>query len=267
MLPEILVCPLCHAALEESTCTGCRHVFSDNDGVPNLTPIPPPDKRVRARWGLWEKLQANGQRAYELDPRSSLSVGERPDAEAFAQFADLHGLVLDVGCGVQALPTYGRGLDGRLVGVDPLRGERDREFEFVQAIAEYLPFPDRTFDRVLFATSIDHVLVPQLAVAEARRVTKAHGSVCLWLGEVPQRAAEGRRERFGRWMSRPPAEATVQTLRGPTSFPVPAGAVDPFHVSHPDARTVTGWLERAALTVHAVERPVCGHCFVRAIRD
>ena len=77
------------------------------------------------------------------------------------------------------------GLDGRLVGIDPLRGERSREFEFVQGLAEYLPFRDRTFDRVLFATSIDHVLVPELALAEAYRVTRLRGWVCVWLGEVP----------------------------------------------------------------------------------
>jgi ubiquinone/menaquinone biosynthesis C-methylase UbiE len=40
------------------------------------------------------------------------------------------------------------------------------------------------FDRVLFATSIDHVLVPELALAEAYRVASRGGTVCIWLGEV-----------------------------------------------------------------------------------
>ena len=263
MLAEILACPLCHAALDNATCTGCGHVYAFNDGTLNLTPIPPPDARVQARWGLWEQLQANGQQAYEIDPPSSLSVGQRADAEAFAEFSDLQGLVLDVGCGVQALPSYGRGLDGRLVGVDPLRGERDREFEFVQAVAEYLPFCDRTFDRVLFATSIDHVLVPELAVAEAHRVAKSRGWVCVWLGEIP---APGLRERIRRRIRRP-RRTRIQTPRAEMSFRIPEGAVDAFHVAHPDAQTVTDWLEQAGLTVQAVERPLPGHCFVRAVRD
>ena len=65
----------------------------------------------------------------------------------------------------------------RFVGVDPLRGAQPRAFAFAQAIAEYLPFRDGVFDRVLFATSIDHVLLPELALAEARRVSKSgrHG--------------------------------------------------------------------------------------------
>ena len=80
--------------------------------------------------------------AYATDPPSSLSVGQRPDAEAFAAFCELRGLVLDVGCGIQAMPTYGRGLGDGFVGIDPLRGERERAFAFVQAIAEFLPFRD-----------------------------------------------------------------------------------------------------------------------------
>jgi SAM-dependent methyltransferase len=262
MLAEMLACPLCHAALADTTCTGCGHMYAVDDGALNLTPSPPPDARVQEQWGLWEQLQANGEEAYEIDPPSSLSVGERADADAFAEFSDLQGLVLDVGCGVQALPSYGRGFDGRLVGVDPLRGERDRAFEFVQAIAEYLPFRDRTFDRVLFATSIDHVLVPELAAAEAHRVVKSGGWVCVWLGEP----STPRRERIWRWIRRP-KEAHIQTPRTEMTFPIPKGAIDPFHVRHPDARKVIGWLEQAGLTVRDVARPLPGHCFVRALRD
>jgi SAM-dependent methyltransferase len=262
VLDDILACPLCHAPLAAATCTGCGHRFSTDEGVLNLTPIPPPDPRVQARWQLWEELQANGRHAYEIDPPSSLSVGERPDAEAFAEFSDLQGIVLDVGCGVQALPSYGRGLEGRLVGVDPLRGQRNREFMFVEAIAEYLPFRDRTFDSVLFATSIDHVLVPQLAAAEAHRVLKTGGRVCIWLGET---AAPSLRARIRRRI-RPPREARVRTPRVEMTFRIPTGAVDAFHVAHPDAETVVGWLEQAGFHVEDVQRPLPGSCFVRARR-
>lgn len=262
MLPEILVCPLCHAALAETMCTGCGRTFRLDEGALNLTPVPPPDARVQARWPLWERLQANGEQAYEIDPQSSLSVGVRADAEAFAEFSDLRGSVLDVGCGVQALPSYARRLDGRLVGLDPLRGKHRREFEFVQGLAEYLPFRDHTFDRVLFATSIDHLLVPELAVAEAYRVTRPHGWVCVWLGEVP---AASKRERIKRAIRRP-KEMHIHTPRVEMTFTVPDGAIDAFHVAHPDAETVVGWLERVGLTVQAVERPLPRHCFIRAVR-
>ena len=50
------------------------------------------------------------------------------------------------------------------------------------------------------------------------------------------------------------------------TFTVPDGAIDAFHVAHPDAETVVGWLERVGLTVQAVERPLPRHCFIRAVR-
>jgi ubiquinone/menaquinone biosynthesis C-methylase UbiE len=228
VLAEIIVCPLCHASLDGVTCRSCRHVYAMSDGALN-----------------------------QADPQLHLSVRERRDARLFAEFADLQGLVLDVGCGVQALPSYARGLAGELVGIDPLRGERDRGFEFVQGVAEYLPFRDHSFDRVLFATSIDHVLVPELAVAEARRVCNVDGYVCVWFGEVGDASLlEKLGARVGRWAK-----------RGATEWDVPDGAIDPFHVDHPDARTVIEWLEEAGLTVQAVERPLRGHCFVRARRS
>ncbi|MGH2901452.1 MAG: methyltransferase domain-containing protein, partial [Solirubrobacteraceae bacterium] len=182
-LREILACPVCHAALDGPACAACGRAYAEAGGVLDLTPVPPPDAEVLGRWQLWEALQANGERAYVTDPPSSLSVGERADARAFAAFARLDGLVLDVGCGPQARPSYADGMSGELVGIDPLTGEQPRRFQFVKGIAEYLPFAGATFDRVLFATSIDHVLSPSLAVADARRVTKPGGEVIVWLGE------------------------------------------------------------------------------------
>ena len=265
-MTAIVVCPVCHAPLRDAACPRCARIYSIDDGVLNLTPIPPPDPRVQARWALWEQLQANGETAYRLDPPSSLSVGDRADAKAFAAFADLRGVVLDIGCGVQTLPSYGRGIAGHLVGVDPLRGVRHRDFQFVQGIAEYLPFADDTFDRVLFATSIDHVLVAELAVAEARRVTRPGGAVCVWLGEPDP---EPLLKRLKRRLRRPKPEQVqhIQTPRTSMTFAIPPDAIDAFHVAHPDARTVTGWLQQAGLTVDAIDRSMPGHCFLRARRE
>ena len=256
VLAEIIVCPLCHASLDGVICTSCRRVYASSDGLLDLTPPTPPDP-LKARWPLWEQLQSNGAQAYRADPRMHLSVGKRRDARLFAEFCNLQGLVLDVGCGVQAMPSYASEFAGELVGIDPLRGEHKRGFEFVQGVAEYLPFRDRVFDRVLFATSLDHALVPELAIAEARRVCKAEGYICLWFGEVGSVSMlEKVGARIGRW-------ARI----GAPQWDVPDGAIDPFHIDHPDARTVIGWLEQAGLTVQAVERPLRGHCFVRALRS
>src|SRR5439155_20161971 len=117
--------------------------------------LPPPDKVLQAKWSLWEELQANGEHSYTTAPEENLSVGARNDVARFAEFCDMRGAVLDVGCGPQIRPSYA-GAD-RFVGIDPLRGERRRDFDFVQGIGEYLPFRDDSFDQVLFATSLDHL--------------------------------------------------------------------------------------------------------------
>jgi SAM-dependent methyltransferase len=284
-LEKILACPVCRGALDGVVCTDCGREYRSVGGVLDLTPMPPPDGEVGDRWGLWEALQANGEQAYEIDPPSSLSVGEREDVRAFARFAQLEGRVLDVGCGPQPLPSYAAQMDGELVGIDPLMGAQPREFTFVKGIAEYLPFADGVFDRVLFATSIDHMLAPALAVREAARVTKPGGTVVVWFGELApppslraradavlgllrggelQTVARGVREKLRR--RAPEKVVTVQTPAATMTFEVPDGAIDAFHFAHPDATAIEGWLRDAHLTIEATERPLAGHCLIRARR-
>src|SRR5205814_2522055 len=109
-------------------CVACGRRYEGRD----LTPNPPPDEEVQARWPLWERLQANFLAAATAVPEDSLSVTQRPDAEAFARFCGLAGTVLDVGCGTQRRPTYADTAACRFVGIDPLPGEPVRDFEFVQ---------------------------------------------------------------------------------------------------------------------------------------
>jgi ubiquinone/menaquinone biosynthesis C-methylase UbiE/uncharacterized protein YbaR (Trm112 family) len=259
LLAEILVCPVCHAELADGSCTGCGRTYDEGEFIPS----PLPDDRLRERQDLWQKLEANGARAYGLDPPSSLSIGDRADARAFAEFSRLEGLVLDVGCGPQELPSYAEGTVERFVGVDPLRGAQPRAFAFAQAIAEYLPFRDGVFDRVLFATSIDHVLLPELALAEARRVSKPGGMVCVWTGEAaPPPPPEGLRER----LRRKRGVVEITTPRVTMRFRVPRGAADAFHAAHPSVEQLEQWLKRAGLDKVEVQRQTDhGSCFLRAV--
>jgi SAM-dependent methyltransferase len=258
LLAGILVCPVCHGELVDARCAGCGRNYEGGDFIPH----PLPDGPLRQRWKLWQQVEANGARAYELDPPSSLSVGEREDARLFAEFSHLEGLILDIGCGPQALPSYAEGLAAGFVGIDPLHGGQPRAFAFAQAIAEYLPFRDSVFDRVLFATTIDHVLAPELALAEARRVSRSGGMVCIWVGEPnPPPPPSGLRERLQRRLG----VAQVTTPQATMRFRVPAGAVDAFHLAHPSVEQVENWLERAGLHVVEVQRPMPQRCFLRAL--
>jgi SAM-dependent methyltransferase len=250
MLAEILGCAVCHAPLDGDRCTGCGRRYPGK----HYTPVPPPDGDVRSKWGVWEQLQANGAEVYEGDPGGNLSVGERGDARAFADFADLTGWVLDVGCGPQPLPSYAGG--DRFVGIDPLAGAH-RDFAFVHGIAEYLPFRDGVFERVLFATSLDHMLSPQRAISEARRVLKHEGLVCVWHGEPPLPPRRSLGEKVRRVVGGGPRLLGYKT---------PRGAVDPFHFSHPRFAVILEWLTDAGLAIERDHRDEVGNCFVAARR-
>jgi SAM-dependent methyltransferase len=258
LLEAILVCPVCRGELEDDRCSSCGRIYEAHDFVPH----PLPDSDLRRRRRLWKKLEANGARAYEIDPPSSLSIGERADARLFAEFSRLEGLILDIGCGPQALPSYAAAAIERFVGVDPLRGEQPRGFAFAQAIAEYLPFKDDVFDRVLFATSIDHVLSLELALDEARRVSRSGGMVCIWTGEPePPPPPDGLRENLWRRLGFMNVRTPQTTMR----FRIPRGAADPFHVAHPTVAQLQTLLEQAGLRVVDVQRPLQQRCFLRAL--
>lgn len=82
--------------------------------------------------------------------------------------------MLDVGAGDGRLlrELARRGHAGRVVGIDPTPGPGVQP-----AHAEALPFPDASFDVVLFARVLAHLSDPARALAEARRVLRPGGQV------------------------------------------------------------------------------------------
>jgi SAM-dependent methyltransferase len=255
-LGGILACPLCHTALPlpeppaPPVCGGCGAQYAWDSGELDLTPVPPPPGLVAERWALWEQLQENGAAAYDAEPTANLSVGDRADARRFGDFARLSGRVLDVGCGPQVRPSYVPELPAvQLFGIDPLRGVAARDFTFVRGLAEHLPFADGTFDRVLFATSLDHLLDPERALRESARVLARGGRVIVWCGLLPE-------ERLRRSVNAVLGTVlgAVRHLRGQGAEapPTPEGAIDAFHFDHPGVEQIEGWIANAGLEV--VER-------------
>lgn len=271
---DLIACPVCHGELAPSggrwRCAACEREYGDTDSL-DLTPNPPPDAEVRQQWGLWEQLQANFLAAATAVPEDSLSVVERPDAEAFAAFCAFSGTVLDVGCGTQRLPTYAHTERCRFVGIDPLPGEPERAFEFVQGIGEYLPFRSDSLDQVLFATSLDHMLVPRLALAEAQRVVRPGGAVNVWFGELDREPGGGRLRRVAGCLARavgrgPKAEAAAEP-EYIARLVQPEGAIDKFHVAHPGADAIAAWFAQTGLELQAVERvDYASGCFMRGVK-
>lgn len=232
------------------TCTACSRSFASDDGVLDFTPRPLPDSDVDERRPLWEEVERNGHAGYEADPEHNLSVTEREVTKAFGRFAALQGLVLDVGCGPQPLPSYAREVAGTLVGIDPLRGVKHREFEFVQGLGEYLPFRAGVFDLVLFATTLDHMLSPERALLEAVRVMQPAGEIAVWCGD----------------------ESTKPAFTGVSSdwyesLRVPDGAHDRFHVTRLNRDAVLDLLSAAGLHARQETADGAGSIFIRAGRS
>jgi ubiquinone/menaquinone biosynthesis C-methylase UbiE len=101
-----------------------------------------------------------------------------------ALLGGLEGDVLEVGAGTGAsLPHFGRAR--RVVAAEPDPAMRRRmaakvgqafvPVEFADAVAEALPYPDASFDAVVFVGTLCTVADPDRALAEARRVLRPAG--------------------------------------------------------------------------------------------
>jgi SAM-dependent methyltransferase len=252
VLESLIACPVCHSAPlrqagESLSCSQCGRSFDYAAGVLNFTPRPLPDSDIEKRRPLWEEVERNGLVSYEADPEHNLSVTEREVTAAFGRFADLDGLVLDVGCGPQRKPSYARTFDGGFVGIDPLRGADRRDFEFVQGLGEYLPFRANVFDRVLFATTLDHMLSPRRALFEAGRVARPQGEIVIWCGDERTKPAF--------------TGVSASWYEGLT---VPEGAEDRFHVSRLDRDQVLELFAEAGLEAVDESADGAGSVFLRA---
>jgi|SRR6185436_2436152 len=289
-LREILRCPVCKGELaigDGVECRACGRRFTRRQFCLDLIPY---DDLKGAQWETWEQLQRNGQAVYERDPENNLAVGERWDAVAFRRFCHLSGRVLDVGCGIQEHPSYvdPRAIDG-FVGVDPLGGAGSRAYPFVQALGEFLPFANGSFDSCLFATSLDHLVLPKKGLAQAAEVLRDGGLLHIWHGCLYPPAGRAirfkrhatllittywRRVRelaslgeYGEILTR--SLQRLHVLRRPTSVAAspsppepepPAGAEDSFHLRHFSEAELVQWARELDLRV--VERRAIPSSFV-----
>ena len=186
-LNEIVICPNCRGSIEltESEGTECLSCGELYRRLPYSWELIPSSLKSLELLETWQQLQENGLIAYTEDPENNLSIGERLDCLNFARFCRFDGLVLDVGCGIQPWPSYFASFSERtrFIGVDPLVGESPADYLQIRSVGEFLPFVDQTFDHILFATSLDHVIDPIQSLTEARRISKQNGEIDIWISE------------------------------------------------------------------------------------
>jgi SAM-dependent methyltransferase len=135
-----------------------------------------PGDPQRERWATLERAQ--------IDRNEGI-------AAEVHRFVSLRGRrALDVGCqtGALAIAMSRRGADVTAVDVDEklIEGARIRArghgspAHFAVAVAEALPFPDRSFDVVTFVDVIEHVADARAAVREIARVLRPGGTLYLF---------------------------------------------------------------------------------------
>lgn len=142
---------------------------------------------VPAAYVHWIKLLSANSDAYDGFPLHSCSVAGHPSGQYFRYFVypQLRGRVLDVGCGPQPVPLYLQEYPEALVyGVDPISEPKSHPFTFASAVAEDLPWPDSTFDVVVAASSLDHILLLDRAYSEVVRVLRGDGVFLVWAAFV-----------------------------------------------------------------------------------
>jgi SAM-dependent methyltransferase len=187
-LNQIVACPNCKHSIvldntKDTTCDFCKEKYIRLKGSWYL--IPSRFRETSVMWDTWQEVQNNGLESYINDPTHNLGVSERSDYQEFGNFCDFSGLVLDVGCGIQPWPTHFNAVrrPTHFVGVDPLIKEGSTKYTQLCALGEFLPFRDNTFDKVVFASSLDHCIDLQTVLREAKRVCQNRGEINVWIGQ------------------------------------------------------------------------------------
>jgi hypothetical protein len=194
-------------------------------------------KYFRKQYLLNKVLNNNAYLSYLFLREGSLSLPERTDVIHFRNFILSHiksGRLLDVGCGVLAIPGY---LDFEekshfeLFGIDPIK---DQSFEGMRIVgcSEFMPFGDEQFDALTFATSLDHVCSLEWSIRESSRILVEGGKLIIWMSDHGTTClSRGRSWLRSKLFNLKKGYRTDKFVTYPNGMVLyrPHGAVDPFH--------------------------------------
>ncbi len=112
--------------------------------------------------------------------------GQERRLRMVANFAPLqHALILEAGCGIgsyseQFLKRYAARVEAFDIEADRVAEAQQRVPHALVAAAEYLPYPDNTFDLIFSNEVIEHVVNDQRACAEMVRTTRPGGRIVIF---------------------------------------------------------------------------------------
>ncbi|MFC0302744.1 class I SAM-dependent methyltransferase [Rhizorhabdus histidinilytica] len=142
----------------------------------------PTGSGLSAQWKTQQEgsISRYESESYEADRTISMLFGG-----FIATTLDKQYPVLDVGCGLfRELPSYVSDMGLRsYIGMEPLEVIVERDYPcLVGSVAEDIPLKDGSIGAAIFATSLDHIEKPEVAINEVLRVLRPGGSLYFWNG-------------------------------------------------------------------------------------
>lgn len=157
-------------------CNNCKKNYPIENGIPSLIAKKNKNKEL---WKVWEdhlagferRRESNSKRTFVLD-----QVNKNTTSESFFDFiGKIEGDWLDLGCGPGKKRHYVNHNKVIYYGLDPLPHPLRKDFYYVQAVTERIPFQNDMFDNITAIAALDHFAALNLAFEEIRRVLKPTG--------------------------------------------------------------------------------------------
>ncbi len=168
------VCPDCKRDLRALSCVTCGTYFSAAEGIPNLLSRAPRYETAHQISSTYDSIYRNHRNAWEDQGRPPAFI------EYFAALVDtLPGSrLLELGCGEGILLEALSAESKAAIDISALalqKAQNRTGADCAVAIAERLPFPDGSFDKVVSVGVMEHFLNQDAAMTETFRVLRRGG--------------------------------------------------------------------------------------------
>jgi ubiquinone/menaquinone biosynthesis C-methylase UbiE len=207
-------------------------------------------KHFKKQYLFNQVLNNNAILSYNFLKEGSLSLSTRGDVLSFQRYILSQisfGKILDVGCGILKVPGYldfERKEGFEFYGIDPID---DKSFKGIRitGCAEFMPFPNGSFDAIVYATSLDHVCSLKKTVDETYRVLSRGGKIIIWMSDRSVSLFEKIKNMEELWMNRLILKFGFKKEK--------LRAVDPFHSYLENPKRIIRRMRKAKLILNNMQ--------------